>query len=99
MSELIASFEVNAIEAAAQVQRVRVCPDALREAVGRLVSGASSIALGAGEFIPDGLMQALRDLPGALELPTDEQLSKAGPLRASLRLGLSAWRWVHRLPH
>jgi L-lactate dehydrogenase complex protein LldG len=77
MSELIASFEVNAIEAAAQVQRVRVCPDALREAVGRLVSGASSIALGAGEFIPDGLMQALRDLPGALELPTDEQLSKS----------------------
>ena len=77
MSELIASFEVNAIEAAAQVQGVRARPDALREAVGRLVSGASSIALGAGEFIPDGLMEALRGLPGALEAPTDEQLSKA----------------------
>ena len=77
MSELIATFEAKAIEAAAQVERLRARPDDLREAVRPLASGASSIALGAGEFIADGLMEALRELPGVLKTPTDEQLSKA----------------------
>ena len=77
MSELIATFEANAIEAAAEVQRIRARPDDLLEAVRRITRGASSIVVGAGEFIPGGLTEALRGLPDVLEAPTDEELSTA----------------------
>jgi L-lactate dehydrogenase complex protein LldG len=77
MSDLIATFESNAIAAGAQVERIRARPDDVFEAAKRISTGASAIVVGAGEFIPDELMEALQRLPGVLEAPTDEQLSRA----------------------
>lgn len=77
MSEWIATFEANATAAAAEVRRVPARPDDLRRAVQQITSSATSIALGAGEFIPGELMEALLEIPGVLERPTDEQLSRA----------------------
>ena len=77
MSDLVATFEANAIDAAAQVRRVRAKTHDVRQAVQDVTNGASSIALGAGEFLPGDLMETLRDLPGVLASPTDEQLSRA----------------------
>jgi L-lactate dehydrogenase complex protein LldG len=77
MSNLIATFETNAIEAGAQVERIRARPDDVFEVAKRITTGTSSIVVGAGEFIPGELMEALHGLPRVLEAPTDEQLSRA----------------------
>jgi L-lactate dehydrogenase complex protein LldG len=76
MLDLIAAFATNAQEAAAEVWRVRAHPDDVRQSVQQLTYGASSVALGAGEFLADHFMQALRTLPNVLPTPTDEQLAK-----------------------
>src|SRR5215470_18011710 len=77
MSTLIDIFEVNALEAAAEVRRIRASVEAVRNEVEQTTKGASSIVLGFGEFLPAGFMESLEGLPGALASPTDEQLSKA----------------------
>jgi len=77
MSDLIATFERNAVEAGAEVARIPARPHDVFEAARQITAGGSSIVVGAGEFIPDELMEALHRLPGVLEAPTDEQLSRA----------------------
>jgi len=77
MQELIATFEASAIEAAAQVRRVRANPDDVRRAVREITATAESMVLGAGEFLPGGIMEKLCDLTGVLDAPTDEQLARA----------------------
>ncbi|HVM74493.1 MAG TPA: LUD domain-containing protein [Candidatus Saccharimonadales bacterium] len=78
MSELIDTFEANALEAAAEVRRIPVAREAIHQEIEETTNGALSIVLGAGEFLPEGLMESLRDIQGVLESPTDEQLSNAG---------------------
>lgn len=77
MPDLIDMFEANALEAGAEVRRIRARPSAILDEIAQATSGAASIVLGAGEFLPRGLMESLSDLPGVLSSPTDERLSKA----------------------
>jgi L-lactate dehydrogenase complex protein LldG len=77
MTDLVSTFEANAIDAAAQVRRVRGHREELGTAVRELANAASSIALGAGEFLSGDLIDTLRELPGVLVAPTDDQLSRA----------------------
>jgi len=77
MLELIETFETNALEAAAEVRRIRATSTALRDEIEQTTKSAASIVLGAGEFLPASLMEPLGDLPGVLAAPTDDQLSKA----------------------
>ena len=77
MPDLIAIFEENAAGAAATVQRVASSASNLRQAVERAVNGSETIVLGPDEFLPSSLMSALRDLPGLISQPTDQQLSTA----------------------
>ncbi|MGB8324885.1 MAG: LUD domain-containing protein [Candidatus Acidiferrum sp.] len=78
MPDLIAIFEENAAGAAATVQRIASSAFNLRDAVERVVDGAAVIVLGPNEFLPSSLMPALRDIPGVIFQPTDQQLSTAG---------------------
>ena len=77
MADLIATFEANAIDASARVRRVPAEAKAVRSMVHEFTEGATSIAIGAGEFLPHDVIDALRDLPGVLASPTDDQLSRA----------------------
>ena len=77
MTELLASFEANAKEAAAFVGRVGAAAASVREAVQRAAGSAGKIVLGPEEFLPKETMGALRDLPGVILQPSDEQLSTA----------------------
>lgn len=77
MPDLIETFEANALEAAAEVCRIRATPNAIREEIEEATKGATSIVLGAAEFLPHGLMDSLREIPAVLSSPTDEQLSMA----------------------
>ena len=75
MPTLIDIFELNAIEAAAEVRRIPADPNAIRAEIERSARGAASIVIGAGEFLPSGTLQPLQDLPGVISSPSDEQLS------------------------
>jgi L-lactate dehydrogenase complex protein LldG len=77
MASLIALFEANAKEAAADVLRVGGGPERVRSAVQQAAAGGRSIVLGAGEFLPNGVLEKLREIPGVIPEPTDEQLSTA----------------------
>jgi L-lactate dehydrogenase complex protein LldG len=77
MSELLDSFEANAKESAAQVERVNPSSGAVRAAVLRALGSSTSIVLGPQEFLPDDTLGELRDLPGIISQPSDEQLSTA----------------------
>lgn len=77
MSELFVTFEENAKDTAATVERVAASPSAIRAAVQRAVGGSATIVLGPSEFLPTDLMEGLRDLPGVIPQPSDEQLSTA----------------------
>ena len=77
MSSLIATFEANAREAATDVRRIQAAADAIRRAIEQCTKDATSIVLGAGEFLPRGHRESLCDRPGVLSSPSDEQLSKA----------------------
>jgi L-lactate dehydrogenase complex protein LldG len=77
MSDLIATFESNATEAAASVLRVGTSQGQVRSAVQQAAQGATSIVLGPGEFLPGHILEELREIPGVLLQPSDEQLSKA----------------------
>jgi L-lactate dehydrogenase complex protein LldG len=75
-AELRAVFKENAAAVAAAVQSVPDLPG-LCEAVLRIAGESSNIVLGPDEFLPSGTMDALRELPGVLKTPTDQQLSLA----------------------
>jgi L-lactate dehydrogenase complex protein LldG len=77
MSDLLTTFENNAKEAAALVERVGAAPASVRAAVQRAVNGGAKIVVGPTEFLPAEVMMALQDLPGVIRQPTDEQLSTA----------------------
>lgn len=77
MSDLLTTFETNAKEAAALVERVGATPTSVRAAVERAVNGAANIVVGPTEFLPAEIMVALQDLPGVIAQPSDEQLSTA----------------------
>ena len=77
MSDLLATFECNAKEAAALVERVDASPRSIHDAVQRAVGGSAKIVLGPSELLPSETMDALRDLPGVISQPSDEQLSTA----------------------
>jgi L-lactate dehydrogenase complex protein LldG len=77
MAPLIALFEANAKEAAADVLRVENSPERVRLAVQQAAAGARSIVLGVGEFLPAGVLEKLRAIPGVIPEPTDKQLSTA----------------------
>ena len=77
MTSLIALFEANAKEAAADVLRVGNSPERVRLAVQQAAAGARPIVLGAGEFLPAGVLEKLREIPGVIPEPTDEQLATA----------------------
>ena len=77
MSDLLATFESNAKEAAAIVERVDASPCSIHAAVQRAAGGAAKIVLGPSELLPSETMDALRDLPGVISQPSDEQLSTA----------------------
>jgi L-lactate dehydrogenase complex protein LldG len=77
MSELIDTFEANALEAAAEVRRIRATPDTIRDEIRQTTKSAAAIVLGADEFLPVSIMESLADLPGVLAAPTDDQISKA----------------------
>jgi len=77
MSELLDTFEANALEAAAEVRRIRATPASIRDEIGQTTKGTAAIVLGVGEFLPGHLMESLSDLPGVLAVTTDDQLSKA----------------------
>lgn len=77
MSDLVATFESNATEAAASVIRVGTAPGEVRSAVQQAAQGATAIVLGPGEFLPRHILDELREIPGVLSEPSDEQLSKA----------------------
>lgn len=77
MSELLATFECNAKEAAASVVRVGFSQGEVRATVQKAAQGATSIVLGPGEFLPSHLLEELAEIPGVLVQPSDEQLSRA----------------------
>jgi len=77
MPDLVATFESNATEAAASVLRVGTSQGQVRPAVQQAAQGATSIVLGPGEFLPSRILEELRDMPGVLLQPSDEQLSRA----------------------
>jgi len=77
MSELIDTFERNAVQAAAEVRRIPATPDAIRREIEHESKGAASLVLGACEFLPAELSEPINHLPGVLSTPTDEQLAKA----------------------
>lgn len=77
MSELLDSFEANAKESAARVERIDASPDSVRTAVLRSLGSSTSIVLGPQEFLSNDTMDVLRELPGVIPQPSDEQLSTA----------------------
>lgn len=77
MSGLVATFECNAMEAAAGVVRVGLTPGELRATVQKAAQGATSIVLGPMEFLPSRVREELLDIPGVLVGPSDKQLSTA----------------------
>jgi L-lactate utilization protein LutC len=74
---LIDTFEVNAVEATAEVCRIHANAREIRAEIEQTTKGAASIVLGAAEFLRNDLLDSLRDLPRVLASPTDEQLSRA----------------------
>jgi L-lactate dehydrogenase complex protein LldG len=77
MASLTALFEANAKEAAADVLRVGNSPERVRSAVQQAAAGARVIVLGVGEFLPANILASLREVPGVIPEPSDEQLATA----------------------
>jgi L-lactate dehydrogenase complex protein LldG len=77
MSELTDIFETNAREAAASVERCRHASGPVRQALERVTQKMGRIVVGASEFVDPRLADALRELPGVMLKPADEQLATA----------------------
>jgi len=77
MTDRIADFEANAKASAATIERVANTPAAVRAAAEKVVATAAKIILGPDEFLPVAIVKTLRELPGVIARPSDEQLSTA----------------------
>jgi len=77
MPDLLATFEGNAREAAADVFQVGGSAAEIHSEVQRLAEGSKSIVLGLGEFIARTVVEELRQIPNVIAEPSDEQLSAA----------------------
>jgi L-lactate dehydrogenase complex protein LldG len=77
MSELTDTFEANAREAVATVERCKNAPGPVRQAVEQLTKNLGRIVVGAAEFVDPQLAAVLQELPGVILKPADEQLAKA----------------------
>ena len=78
VSDLLATFDFAAREAAAGVTVIDPSPAQIRAAVEYLAQGSDSIVLGLGEFLPSYVGEELREIPAVLADPTDDELSTAG---------------------
>jgi len=76
--DLLATFEQNAREAAADVSLIDRSPAQVRSALEKLTGNGASIILGLGEFLPQSTIDELKTIPGVIAGPSDEQLSTAG---------------------
>src|SRR5712691_2979289 len=77
MSELSDTFEANAREAAAIVERCAHAPGAVRQAVERITANTSRIVIGGPEYVESEIGNHLFELPGVIRRPADEQLATA----------------------
>jgi L-lactate dehydrogenase complex protein LldG len=77
MSELTNIFEINAREAVAVAERCKHAAGPVREALERITQNMRRIVVGAAEFVDPRLADVLRELPGVLLKPADEQLATA----------------------
>ena len=77
MVDLAATFEENAMEAAAMVWRCERTPLALRKAVGLAAHKARGIVLSEPEFLGEPLIAGLRGLAGFIPRPDDDELATA----------------------
>ena len=77
MVDLAATFEENAMEAAAMGWRCERTPLALRKAVGLAAHKARGIVVSEPEFLGDTLLAGLRGLAGVIARPDDDQLATA----------------------
>jgi L-lactate dehydrogenase complex protein LldG len=77
MSELSDTFEVNAREAPAIVERCAHTAGAVRQAVERITAKANRIVIGGPEYVELEVGSSLFELPGVILRPADEQLATA----------------------
>lgn len=77
MPDLLATFEASAKDTAADVLIIDRSPGQLRSALQQLVEQTSSVVLGLNKFLPRDVVEELRDLPGVISEPNDQQLSTA----------------------
>jgi len=77
MSELSDTFEANAREAAAIVERCAHAAGAVRQAVERITANTSRIVIGGPEYVESEIGNHLFELPGVIRRPADEQLATA----------------------
>lgn len=77
MSELSDTFEANAREAAAIVERCAHEAGAVRQAVERITANTSRIVIGGPEYVESEIGNHLFELPGVIRRPADEQLATA----------------------
>jgi L-lactate dehydrogenase complex protein LldG len=77
MIDLAATFEENAMDAAAMVWRCKRTPVALRDVVALATSKARGIVLTEAEFLPVSLVDGLRGLAGVIPKPHDDELAVA----------------------
>lgn len=70
-------FLENAVAAAATAERCARSAAAVHRAVEHAAPNAPSVIIGSTEFLPAELFAGLRDLPGAIFRPSDEQLAIA----------------------
>jgi L-lactate dehydrogenase complex protein LldG len=74
---LVDVFQTNAREAAAIVERCAATPAAVREAAERALQNTRRRVIAGNEFVPEEIFAALRNLPGVINQPADEQLATA----------------------
>jgi L-lactate dehydrogenase complex protein LldG len=77
MTDLTATFEQNAIDAAASVWRIERTPLAVRSAIERACGGLKGIVMSDAEFLPPHILAGARGLAGVILKPDDEQLARA----------------------
>lgn len=77
MSDRIADFETHVKAVAATLERVASTPTAVCAAVEKAAGAGARIVLGSDEFLPAEIWKGLRELPGVIAQPSDEQLSTA----------------------
>jgi L-lactate utilization protein LutC len=78
MPDLAATFEQNAIDAAAMVWRIERSPLAVRSSIERASEGSKGIVMSEAEFLAPQILAGARGLAGVIPKPDDEQLATAG---------------------